>query len=168
MVPFLLSRTMKYARVSNCHSPNLYHSRSSQQTWRLTELKCAGRGDLCRFTPTKQRQAAHATGGEKATSPITAAGQAVQAAGLRHGQGKRVASEATAPLQLHTAHPKSTQEYPRGHVCHVSSDDTETRNGIWDSEDTGQQNVCLSSSSTSSGRASADTGPRMGIPQMCL
>ena len=73
------------------------------------------------------RGSQHATGGEKATSPITAAGQAVQAAGLRHGQGKRVASEATAPLQLHTAHPKSTQEYPRGHVCHVSSDDTETR-----------------------------------------
>lgn len=58
MVPFLLSRTMKYARVSNCHSPNLYHSRSSEQTWQITELKCAGWGDLCRFTPTKQRQAA--------------------------------------------------------------------------------------------------------------
>lgn len=31
MVPFLLSRTMKYVRVSNCHSPKLHHTRTSDR-----------------------------------------------------------------------------------------------------------------------------------------
>lgn len=56
--------------------------------------------------------------------------------------------ESPGPLTLHV---ERARGIPEGHhVCHVSSDDTETRDGVRSSEDnTGQRNLCLSSSSMS-------------------
>lgn len=53
---------------SNCHSRSLHHSRS-QTHLQFTEFKYTRWNELCRFTPTQQRQEAQEAGGEEATSP---------------------------------------------------------------------------------------------------